>query len=330
MNATWITDLFGKKDDLHYSPEEKKIFASSNRIGWTVFWFGVGGFVTISLWAYGIHAALNMKFFAVVGADFLVAGAAAAVGALMGFVFGIPRTLDPASRAAVATATTKGGSDAAPNALMAANTNLERISDWLTTLLIGATLVQIKEIAAWVGALGKGLFEGGAAANDAVISIIVIYFFALAFLGVYLITRLYLTSAFLQTLGMLKGIPEVVTPDTPAADPAALAATLDAALASGKPDELQSALKAYDASTLPDADRADPQLNAKLVRVAAKMMASGTATGRSGDPATELKAFASRAAADATVKSSLKADIDSHSLTTGNAGLDTELGEIVK
>jgi hypothetical protein len=72
---------------------------------------------------------------------------------------------------------------------MAANTNLERISDRLSMLLIGATLVQIKEIAAWVGKLGDGLLQSSQTANDAVVSIIVIYFFAFAFLGVYLITR---------------------------------------------------------------------------------------------------------------------------------------------
>jgi hypothetical protein len=73
---------------------------------------------------------------------------------------------------------------------MAANTNFERVSDWLTTLLIGVTLVQIKDTAAWVGGLGKGLLQGGTAANDAIIPVIVIYFFTLAVLRVYLITRL--------------------------------------------------------------------------------------------------------------------------------------------
>jgi hypothetical protein len=240
-----------------------------------------------------------------------------------GFVFGIPRTLDPASRAAVATATSRGGSGAASNALMAANTNLERISDWLTTLLIGATLVQIKDIAAWVGGLGKGLFQGGQAANDAVIPVIVIYFFTLAFLGVYLITRLYLTSAFVQTLGMLTGTAETT------ADPKALASTLDAALASGTFSDLQAALKAYDESNLLEADRADPQLNVKLARVAAKAIASGSRTGRRGDPIAELKAFIIRAAADPAIKTSLKNDILSHSIT-GDGKLDVELSDILK
>lgn len=215
----WISRFLGTQDDtgLVYSAEEKKIFAASFRISWTVVAFGVGGFGAIALWASGVvSSSSDIRFTAFFGADILVAAAASAAGALFGFVFGIPRTLDPASRAAVATATSQGGTTAASNAVMAANTNLERISDWLTTLLIGATLVQIKEIVAWVGKLGAGLLQSGQAANDAVVPIIVIYFFALAFLGVYLITRLYLTSAFVQTLGMFRDSTNQTRPDTPA------------------------------------------------------------------------------------------------------------------
>jgi len=207
---SWIAKVLGTPDEveLAYSTEERKIFAASFRIGWTVVAFGAVGLGAIALWASGVvNSASDVRFTAFFGADLLVAAAAAAAGSLFGFVFGIPRTLDPASRAAVATAASQGGTAAASNAVMAANTNLERISDWLTTLLIGATLVQIKEIVAWVGKLGNGLLQPGQAANDAVVPIIVIYFFALAFLGVYLITRLYLTSAFVQTLGMFTGSP---------------------------------------------------------------------------------------------------------------------------
>ena len=323
---SWIAKVLGKQDDtiISYTSEERKIFVSSFRIGWTVIAFGLGGLGTIALWAWGIRGgAADVHLAAFVGADLLVAGAAASAGALFGFVFGIPRTLDPASRAAVATATSRDGSGVASTALMAANTNLERISDWLTTLLIGATLVQIKDIAARVGALGKGLFDGGKAANDAVIPVIVIYFFALAFLGVYLITRLYLTSAFLQTLGMLTGSTETT------ADPKALASTLDAALASGTFSDLQTALRVYDESNLVEADRANPQLNEKLARVAAKAIASGSRTGRSGDPVAELKAFIVRAAIDPGIKTSLKSDVGSHAFT-GDAKLDAELGDILK
>jgi hypothetical protein len=206
-----LDKLMGRPNEKspNYSPEELKIYAASSRIGWTVVGFGVGGMIAIGIWTYGVAKHISdvpaLDFLGFFGADLLVAAAAGAAGALFGFVFGIPRTLDPASQAAVATAGALSKQNAASHAAMATNTNLERISDWLTTLLIGATLVQIKEIAGWVGSLGDRLTATGAAANVAMVPIIVIYYFALAFLGVYLITRLYLTSAFQQTLGMLMG-----------------------------------------------------------------------------------------------------------------------------
>ena len=88
----------------------------------------------------------------------------------LGFIFGIPRTLGRARSAPVATVSEQGGRPAAEShALLAANTNLEHISDWLTTLLVGATLVQVRNIAEWISGLGKNLnlTTGGEAANDA-------------------------------------------------------------------------------------------------------------------------------------------------------------------
>ncbi|SIO28383.1 hypothetical protein SAMN05443247_03492 [Bradyrhizobium erythrophlei] len=118
---------------------------------------------------------------------------------------------------------------------------------------------------------------------------------------------------------MLTGAPA-------ATDPKILVDTLDAALTSGKFDDLRSALVAYDGSVLSEADRASPQLNAKLARVAAKSIAAGLPTGRIGNPVAELKAFVIRAAADPASKAGLKADLDAQKVTTRNAVIDTELG----
>lgn len=82
------------------------------------------------------------------------------VGALLGFLFGVPKTLTEGSTTGGATpdpapATGKSGQPAAAppqgtvtNAVrsghgVAANTNLEQISDWLTNILVGVGLVQI-------------------------------------------------------------------------------------------------------------------------------------------------------------------------------------------
>ena len=73
-----LAKLAGKPDDsdLGYSSEEKKIFASSFRIGRTVVAFGVAGLVAMALWADGARVA-EIRFSAFYGADLLVAAAAA-------------------------------------------------------------------------------------------------------------------------------------------------------------------------------------------------------------------------------------------------------------
>jgi hypothetical protein len=51
--------IVGKQPDdtnISYSAEERKIFVSSFRIGWTVVAFGVGGLCTIALWGWGINS----------------------------------------------------------------------------------------------------------------------------------------------------------------------------------------------------------------------------------------------------------------------------------
>jgi len=59
------------------------------------------------------------------------------VGALLGFVFGVPKTV-------VATGSTPAG--IGTTTLYQGNTNLEQISDWLTKILVGAGLVELKNI----------------------------------------------------------------------------------------------------------------------------------------------------------------------------------------
>lgn len=190
------------------SDNAREIGVSTIIIGTWVIVFATLGLGTVAIWSrgYSTTAANQSSFAMTFGSDLLVAAAAGAVGALLGFVFGIPRTLDPASRAAVAAAASQAGPTASSQAALAANTNLERISDWLTTLLIGATLVQSGKVIEWIGRLGDtyGGANGGPT-NASVVPLIVVYFFALAFLGVYLITRLYLTYALQQTLALLTG-----------------------------------------------------------------------------------------------------------------------------
>lgn len=75
---------------------------------------------------------------ALLGVALLVAAAALACGAMVGFLFGIPRILeDRPQRGDIPT-------------VLRPNTNLEQISDWLTKILVGVGLVQF-------GAIGGAL-----------------------------------------------------------------------------------------------------------------------------------------------------------------------------
>lgn len=78
---------------------------------------------------------------ALLGTALLVASAATACGALVGFLFGIPRILEDRSQ--------RGD---LPTALRP-NTNLEQISDWLTKILVGVGLVQFSAIGDALGTL---------------------------------------------------------------------------------------------------------------------------------------------------------------------------------
>jgi tetratricopeptide (TPR) repeat protein len=127
-------------------------------------------------------------------------------GALIGFLFGIPRSPNggpPATPVATnkppsletAAPEASGNGQSAPTSTV--NTNLEQISDWLTKIIVGATLVQFQKVpeainraATFIGnSLGgpdEKFFAGG----------LLVYFVIFGFLGSYLLTRLYLQPVF--------------------------------------------------------------------------------------------------------------------------------------
>jgi len=322
--------------EITYSVEENKISAASRTIGKAVLLAALAGIIALVIWAWGLSGSAKAdaapSFNVIFGANLLVGIAAAAAGAVFGFIFGIPRTLNPADRAAVAAAASQDG--AATHAVMTANTNLERISDWLTTLLIGAALVQVKDIAAWVATLGKDLLKTGAIANDALVPVIVILFFSLSFLGVYLITRLYLTSAFMQMLGMLTGnaAPEDSRAGkqiTASIATAELSGKLTAALQTDKAEDLAAARTAFDNAKPDVVDRDDPALNTNLATVLMKLLRGGAAQDRQ-QAVSDLKAALERATKSAEQTQALKKRLKDGGLTTGDPQLDVEVKEILE
>jgi len=128
---------------------------------WQLFaWTATAGF--IALLAYGAGA--NSGRASVI--EMMLAGAAVCAGALLGFLFGIPKAGSdgppPASggsgsRTVQPNDSGTAGADvgASPGSSYRPSTNLEEVSDWLTKILIGVSLVQLKSIGEQLAELGQ-------------------------------------------------------------------------------------------------------------------------------------------------------------------------------
>lgn len=119
----------------------------------------------------------------------LVAGGAFVAGGLLGFLFGIPRSL---------TGPEAAGDAAAAGGAYRPNTNLEQISDWLTKILVGVGLVQFTILARHAGDLVSflGPALGGDPLGETFAGATLVIFSISGFLAFYLVTRIYLGRAF--------------------------------------------------------------------------------------------------------------------------------------
>jgi hypothetical protein len=145
----------------------------------------LGAFVLVGVGAILLYAWSAQEVLVILGAGILFSVAALAAGVFLGFLFGVPRTL---------AAEGKGPTEATPFSSISANTNLEQISDWLTKILVGVTLVQLPAIrdgaVRLFDALGPAL--GDQPESPAVAGGILTYFSVLGFLSGWLATRLFL------------------------------------------------------------------------------------------------------------------------------------------
>ena len=81
-----------------------------------------------------------------IGIGVVIVLTAAAVGALLGFLFAIPRVLTKDDDKTTPAPSASGGAQPPVRRLLSSNTNLERVSDWLTTMLVGVGLSQLTSI----------------------------------------------------------------------------------------------------------------------------------------------------------------------------------------
>jgi hypothetical protein len=179
-------------------------------------WLGGILAMVVMLAALAGWMAVNGGGWAIAGVSVLISLAAFASGSVLGFLFGVPRVLARASENGAA-----GGADNPPEMagkrLLQSNTNLERISDWLTTMLVGVGLTQVVAVP---GAISKfygflaesriGCPASGACSAHVLAftgSTLMVLGVLCGFLFMYLYTRLMLTGLFQKTEEDLGRLP---------------------------------------------------------------------------------------------------------------------------
>lgn len=142
----------------------------------------------------GLQAETLQKYSGQITIMLAIAGAAMMLGGLCGFLFGIPRRLQNDDPKKPPGEGELQGDEERP--LYEGNTNLEQISDWLTKIIVGVTLVELATIITEIGKYGGYVADATGRRSDAAFAVgVMIFFFICGFLTGYLWTRLYLGRA---------------------------------------------------------------------------------------------------------------------------------------
>ena len=155
----------------------------------------VGALVVVGWLVLAMYAGSLVNKAAALSVGFLVSLASIAAGGLLGFIFGIPRSVASAE-------TTPGlGARGSPGSTYRANTNLEQISDWLTKILVGVGLIQLGSIgdslSALVTEVASGLNPAGPTKSDvSIAAALLVVYVILGFIGGYVISRTMLMRLF--------------------------------------------------------------------------------------------------------------------------------------
>lgn len=159
-----------------------------------------GSGLTVLSIAHATDEASVSKFMLAAGTALLATMAFAGIGAIAGFIFAIPRHISVVPETPGATPSLRersGGGDGPIQVLgYSDNSNLEKISDWLTTLIVGVALVQLDEIGGQLQGIAAYFASGSSEADaNAFFMAIIVASFCTGFLLQYLWARLRLPSA---------------------------------------------------------------------------------------------------------------------------------------
>ncbi|HEU5350980.1 MAG TPA: hypothetical protein VFU55_05245 [Terracidiphilus sp.] len=200
----WFSKLFEMKSGQTQEADPES--ASKSARGFLIGMWLLAAIGSLLILLYSLRFQGSGDVLRIFAVGMLVAGAALLSGYLLGFVFAVPRLGDRQGKAAAA-----GQGGVQPSAFVVQsnplyNGNLVEISDWLTKILVGVGLVELKSIAGNLGKLSYYLAPAlqpapctaNALCADPLISgqaaglAIILFYFALGFLLGWIWTTVYL------------------------------------------------------------------------------------------------------------------------------------------
>src|SRR5262249_4254812 len=108
-----------------------------------------------------------------------------ALGAFIGFLFAVPRL----------------NRDAAKSSILLPNTNIESVSDWLSKIIVGVGLINLKPIGDFIVETSKDLAQSLGNTTSSFAMALILYFFVAGVIQGYLLTRMFLAWQFAQQVG---------------------------------------------------------------------------------------------------------------------------------
>jgi pYEATS domain-containing protein involved in immunity len=161
-------------------------FVTSERPPWLVFQLALA-LAAVLVIGYGV----TTRSWTLLMIEALIGTASLSVGCLLGFLFGIPRTIRP--RNADATGSTDGRRETASTPYEPSN-NLEQVADWLTKILVGVGLVELGKFGNALAQVGDQVAKSVAPpplGTNIVTEVILVAFATIGFLASFLWTRIY-------------------------------------------------------------------------------------------------------------------------------------------
>lgn len=192
--------------------------------------FGTTLFAAAAVEIFGAFSTATWAdFFRYIALNLTLGGGAGMIGAVLGFIFGIPKTSE---------------STADDVARSRVNTNLGQISDWLTKILVGASLTSIAALPHFLVKLVNFLDHGAyqrLPGGGTLAVFVILYFSALGFYWSYLETRTIITALFDQFSHGPGGLDDVLLKVRSApADPGSPGIPEDTIILGLDPDKLTS------------------------------------------------------------------------------------------